>query len=72
MVCYSASVYLWWSVLIIAVAHVIIIFIPGLAAMPALIDVREPHEGNVILVGALCLGACHYVHAVWEGAARAS
>lgn len=72
IVCHSASVYLWGCTLIITITHIVIIFIPSFAAMPALIDVRQPHKGNVVLIGALCLGACHCVHAMWESAARAS
>lgn len=70
--CYPVGVYLWRCIFIVAVTHLIIVFSPGFAAMPPLVDVRQPHEGDIVLVCMLCLRACCYVHTMWKDAARAS
>ena len=40
MVRNPVSVYLWGSILVFTVTHVVVILIPGFTAMSALIDVR--------------------------------
>jgi len=71
MMRYPIGMYLWWRIFIITVTHFIIVFIPSFAAMPSLIDFRQAHKRNIILFRVLCLCACHYIHAMGKGAARA-
>ncbi len=68
---YPIGMYLWWRIFVITVTHFIIIFIPCFAAMPSLVDFRQAHQRNIVLLRVLGLCACHYVHAMGKGASRA-
>jgi len=72
MMGYPIGMYLWWRIFVITVTHfIIIIIIPCFAAMPSLVDFRQAHKRNIVLFRVLGLCACHYVHAMGKGAARA-